>query len=259
MNIYIITQEDSFVIPKNLCMLNQSKKINILGICVINSSGSLSKKKLLIIRGAKFFNLINFIFKALINKILNFLDIIFNGSLFNKKRSIKAFSLMNKLSYVKLTDVNNTNFLKFLNSKKIDLIVSFSAPSIFKNKLLSIPKYGCINLHCSYLPNYSGILPSFWVLLNDEKKTGVTVHYMDSKIDNGSILAQEEVNINDDDTWFSLIKKTKLRGGKLMLNVIENFFSYKKNIIKNKVIKEKYYSWPSIKDFKKLSHKRKLF
>ena len=61
---------------------------------------------------------------------------------------------------------------------------------IFKKELLKIPRYGCINLHCSILPKYAGLLPSFWTIYNKEEKIGSTVHYMDDKIDNGAILGQ---------------------------------------------------------------------
>ena len=64
-------------------------------------------------------------------------------------------------------------------------------------------------MHCSLLPKYSGILPSFWTLFNDEKETGATVHYMDDEIDNGDILGQKSVKILKTDSMFDIIKRTK--------------------------------------------------
>ena len=134
----------------------------------------------------------------------------------------------------------------------------FLLPSIFKTELLSLPKKGCINLHCSLLPKYSGILPSFWTLYNDEKETGATVHYMDDEIDNGDILGQKSVKILKSDTMFDIIKRTKEIGGNLMVDVIYNIMTDNITLIKNKVDHEKYHSWPTDLDFKKFAKKRNL-
>ena len=101
-----------------------------------------------------------------------------------------------------------------------DVIVSFSAPVVFRQNLLGLPKYGCINLHCSLLPLYSGIMPSFWVLFYKESYTGATIHMMDTKIDNGDILAQKRVEIYEDDSMFEIIRRTKGVGGRLMVDTL---------------------------------------
>ena len=105
------------------------------------------------------------------------------------------------------------------------------------------------------MPKYSGILPSFWTLYNDEKETGATVHYMDDEIDNGDILGQKSVKILKSDTMFDIIKRTKEIGGNLMVDVIYNIMTDNITLIKNKVDHEKYHSWPTDLDFKKFAKK----
>ena len=256
MKIFIITQEDMFVIPKNIQLLVDSEKIHILGVATLHTKNSLSSKKSLLIKSFGLKSLINIGAKFLLYKGYDLTDLLFKGRLFKNKRSIKALTKKYNIPLKRVQDVNSTIFREYLNKLELDLIVSFSAPSIFKEKLLSIPRKGCINLHCSYLPNYSGILPSFWVLYNDEKETGVTIHFMDSHIDNGKIIAQEKVKIDKNISWLELIIKTKRIGGNLMLRVLLDFDSFP--VKNNKVEKDSYYSWPSSKQFKELGKKRKL-
>lgn len=258
MKIFIITQEDSFVIPKNIQLLAEADFTNLIGGCVIKSKNSISEKKKLFIKNFGFMQVFKMGFILILNKVLNLFDSLFGFELLKNKKSVKAIFLQKNLKYFEENNVNEKKFISKLNSFNLDLIVSFSAPGIFKSELLNLPKYGCINLHCSLLPKYSGILPSFWALYNDEKVTGASVHYMDDKIDNGDILGQKSVEILKTDSMFDIIKKTKRIGGSLMVDVIHNIKTNNIELIKNKVEHEKYYSWPTDLDFKNFAQKRKL-
>ena len=258
MKIFIITQEDSLVIPKNIQLLADADFIDIIGACVIKSKNSLSEKKSLFIRNFGFFQVAKMGLILTKNKILNIFDLLLDSKLLKNKKSVEAFCNYNNLPFFKEKNINNSKFVSKLKDLDLDLIVSFSAPTIFKSELLSLPKKGCINLHCSLLPRYSGILPSFWTLFNDEKETGATVHFMDDEIDNGDILGQKSVEIFKSDSMFDIIKRTKKTGGTLMVNVIHNIMTNNIKLIKNKVNHEKYNSWPTDLDFKNFAKKRKL-
>ena len=77
-------------------------------------------------------------------------------------------------------------------------------------EILDLPSAGCLNLHGSLLPRYRGRCPVNWVLAKGEKETGVTLHYMTLRPDDGDIIGQREVAIDEDDTALSL--HTKLAG-----------------------------------------------
>jgi UDP-4-amino-4-deoxy-L-arabinose formyltransferase/UDP-glucuronic acid dehydrogenase (UDP-4-keto-hexauronic acid decarboxylating) len=68
------------------------------------------------------------------------------------------------------------------------------------SKILDIPPSGCLNLHGSLLPKYRGRCPINWVLVNGEAETGVTLHYMTPRADDGDIVCQEKIPISDTDT-----------------------------------------------------------
>ena len=56
-----------------------------------------------------------------------------------------------------------------------------------------IPSLGCINVHCSLLPKYRGLMPSFWTLFYKEKYTGVSIFLMNEYIDDGPIIYQKKL------------------------------------------------------------------
>ena len=248
----ILTQEDQFFIPKNIQKLIDSEYIEVKSIVIINSSGSLNNKKLFFLKNFIFAGAVRLAIKSMFYRILDFINLITFNLFSNKVYSILALAKKNSIEINSIVNPNDKVFLKKLKNLKLDFIISYSAPVVFKSELLAIPKFHCINLHCSYLPKYSGILPSFWVLYNLESKTGCTVHLMDDKIDNGQIVLQKEVSIKDVNSIFEVNRITKEEGGKLMLKSIIGLYNKTIMISKNEVQKKNYNSWPNenqIKNF----------
>jgi methionyl-tRNA formyltransferase len=151
---------------------------------------------------------------------------------------------------VSTTELHADQMLAYLESLDLDLIVSFSAPIVFKDRLLALPRKGCINLHCSLLPRYAGLLPSFWVLYHHEQETGATVHYMDTRIDNGGILGQEVVSIEPGTTMLEVIRRTKRVGGDLMARVVQAVASGTFSVRDNREEEGSYFGWPTIEQMR---------
>lgn len=85
---------------------------------------------------------------------------------------------------------------------KIDIIVVSSFNQIIPKDVISMPKFGVINIHPSLLPKYRGATPTVWALMNGEEETGVTAHFIeDEGVDSGRIITQSELKIEpaDDD------------------------------------------------------------
>lgn len=106
-------------------------------------------------------------------------------------------------------NINSDLFLKEIKKLNIDLIVSVNFEQILKKEIISIPKYGCINTHASILPKYRGRAPLNWAIINGEKQTGVTVHFIEEGIDTGNIICQEKVCIKENDYIEDLLIKVK--------------------------------------------------
>jgi methionyl-tRNA formyltransferase len=249
-SISIITQEDKFFIPKNIQLLISNKRINVKSIHIISSKGSLEHKKMFFLKSFLFAGSFRLSLKYVFHNLKKNLDKIFNYRFYHGDKSIKSIAIYNNIDFSYIKNPNDIEFTKYLKLKKIDFIVSYSAPSIFKDTLLKIPKYNCINLHCSLLPNYSGIMPSFWVLYFKEKFTGSSVHLMDSKIDNGKLVLQEKINIEGIKSIYKLNLLTKKIGGELMLKSIIGIVDKTISLIPNNVDESKYFTWPTNQDIK---------
>lgn len=249
MKVIVITQEDSFVVPRNIEKIIRLQGVKLIKIIDIDSESSLVNKKSYFIKGFGLLQTFKMGLKVIEAKIINLLDFITMYKLNIQPRSLSAVARRYNVDFQRVKNVNSEAFLKEIEKIAPDLIVSYSAPVVFKKDLLRLPKHGCVNLHCSYLPHYAGVMPSFWTLYNKEKETGATVHYMDTKIDNGGIINQAKILIDDNETMFSLIKKSKEIGGNLMCKTILEIQNSTINIKENDILKGSYYSWPSIQDF----------
>jgi UDP-4-amino-4-deoxy-L-arabinose formyltransferase/UDP-glucuronic acid dehydrogenase (UDP-4-keto-hexauronic acid decarboxylating) len=105
-------------------------------------------------------------------------------------------------------DINHPMWVQKIKSMSPDIIFSFYYRHMIKKPLLEIPPAGCLNLHGSLLPAYRGRCPVNWVLVNGESLTGVSLHYMTPRADEGDIVAQKKIAITDDDTAKSLHLKS---------------------------------------------------
>lgn len=103
---------------------------------------------------------------------------------------------------------------------KFDLAILVAYGKIIPRDILSIPRYGFINVHPSLLPKYRGPSPIQSAILTGEGKTGVTIMLLDEKVDHGPILAQQEVIIEENDTHASLIEKLGKLGANLLIETL---------------------------------------
>jgi methionyl-tRNA formyltransferase len=101
-----------------------------------------------------------------------------------------------------------------------DLIVTAAFGQILPKELLEAPKFGCINVHASLLPELRGGAPIHYSILQGKDKTGITIMYMAEKLDAGDILTQTEVKIEERDTVGSLHDKLSEAGVKLLSETI---------------------------------------
>lgn len=122
---------------------------------------------------------------------------------------------------INASNINSDEFLREIALLRLDLVISVAAPQIFKEKLISLPSKGCINIHNSKLPKYRGMLPNFWQMYHGEKTVGTTVHYINAGLDDGDILVQKETPIVPGESLDSLIRKTKKFGASVMMEAID--------------------------------------
>jgi methionyl-tRNA formyltransferase len=115
----------------------------------------------------------------------------------------------------------NDSLIEKIQDLQPDIILSTFYRNILSKKILGIPSIGCFNIHPGMLPNYRGFSPAMRALLAGEKRFGITIHSMDSKIDTGDIMVQEEFPIDEDETGFELHMRSTALCTKL---ISENFY-----------------------------------
>ncbi len=116
---------------------------------------------------------------------------------------------------------NNEAFIQKISQMKPDVICVVAYGKILPKSILEIPKYGCINVHGSLLPQYRGAAPIQWAVINGEKVTGVTTMYMDVGMDTGDMILKEEVAIGEEETTGELWERLSKVGGKLLVKTLE--------------------------------------
>lgn len=114
-------------------------------------------------------------------------------------------------------------FADKLQSFEPDLFVVVAYGEIIKQRLLEMPKKGCINLHASLLPKYRGAAPIQHSIINGDAKTGITIIHMSSKMDAGDMIETMEVPIEIDDTFPDIEKELCVKGSELLFKVIKEF------------------------------------
>lgn len=116
--------------------------------------------------------------------------------------------------------VKNKEDLQAVLNLEPELIILAAFGQILPKQLLDAPKYGCINVHASLLPELRGGAPIHYSIIQGKEKTGITIMYMAEKLDAGDILTQVEVEIAKDDTVGSLHDKLSEAGSKLLLETL---------------------------------------
>lgn len=105
-----------------------------------------------------------------------------------------------------------------------DLIVTCAYGQIIPKEILDFPKYGCINVHASLLPKLRGGAPIHKAIIDGYEKTGITIMYMDEKMDSGDIISQRETVIEDTDNLEKLHDRLSLIGRDLLLDTLPSIF-----------------------------------
>jgi methionyl-tRNA formyltransferase len=101
-----------------------------------------------------------------------------------------------------------------------DFLFSFYFRHMLKRPLLELAKRGALNLHGSLLPRYRGRSPVNWAIIEGERETGLTLHYMDEKPDHGDLVGQRPIAITRDDTALSVTRKLAVAARELLRDVI---------------------------------------
>jgi len=255
LRVVVMTQADRFFIPKNID--KAAAACQLLEIVEVNCKSAMENRLSDYYKWFGFFQCAKMGVVTIAREAEKQLDRLSGYRLAHGWCSVKDVAKKNHIPHRVITNSNDPAYVRHIRALAPDLIISYSAPQIIKEELLSIPKYGVINVHGALLPDYRGCLPSFWYLYHDEKKGGATVHYMSAKIDDGDIIEQGSVDLSDCRSMFRLMKKTKELGGELMIRAINDIAEGTVERRKNETEKGSYFTWPTVEQAREFRAKGK--
>ena len=114
---------------------------------------------------------------------------------------------------------------QYILDKNPDIIITAAYGQIIPLEILEYPKYGCINVHGSLLPKLRGGAPIHHAIINGDKFAGVTIMYMDKKMDAGDIISQRSIEIGENTILDDLYYKLSIIGRDLLLDTLPSIFN----------------------------------
>lgn len=260
MQILIITQDENLYLPESFATVCDQLGSDI--VCIV-SCPAMSTHGGAIKGFWKHFRLFGFkgtftmgfrVIKAKLKSNLRPPDS--SGPFYSIKQVADSFGI----HYHYVEKLAGQNFQNLLDKYSPELLISISCPQVISKKIRVRISNGCINVHGAPLPKYRGLMPAFWVLRNGETKTATTVHDLEAKLDDGDILVQRQIEITREDTWDSLVRKTKSAGAKALVEAVKQI---KAGTVERKPNREEeatYFSFPNAEDRKIFLNKgRKYF
>lgn len=147
-----------------------------------------------------------------------------------------------RISLYKVKDLNTSLHIKRIKKINPDLIMVCGWQRLICKEILNVPSKGTVGFHSSLLPKYRGRAPVNWAIINNEKRSGVTMFYCTVQPDAGNIIAQEIFPINISDTCATVYDKAAKGTCILVHKFLPKISKETVRRIKNKSISHKL--WP---------------
>lgn len=145
---------------------------------------------------------------------------------------IKVYALEQNIPVYQPSTLKGEEFAKILAELDPELIVVVAFGKILPQNVLDYPKYGCVNVHGSLLPEYRGAAPMQRAIIDGKKTTGITTMLMAAGLDTGDMLLKSEVEIGENDNFEDIHDRLADCGAKLLIETVEK-------IEKGEIIPEK--------------------
>lgn len=142
---------------------------------------------------------------------------------------VKEEALQLGLPVIQPVKLKGSEELEQIIALKPDLIITAAFGQILPKDLLEVPELGCINVHASLLPAYRGGAPIHQAIIDGQSKTGVTIMYMEEKLDAGDIISQSEISIQHSDDTGLLFEKLSAVGSELLKETLPSIIAKTNN------------------------------
>lgn len=133
---------------------------------------------------------------------------------------VKQYALEAGLDVYQPETLKDEAFFELLSTLSPDLIAVVAYGKILPKSVIDYPKYGCINVHGSLLPEYRGAAPMQRAIIDGKEKTGITIMYMAEGLDTGDMLLSRELIINENDNFENIHDGLGMLGAEMLVEII---------------------------------------
>jgi methionyl-tRNA formyltransferase len=250
---YVFIQNDPFYLPKVLDKYlrefhDSTAGVNIQSVAQGKRTVFQTAMDLYKLYGFHYFQwkLRKYLIKKLQAKIIN--DLLGSTRVCH---SVRAVAKKYGVEVTEAVDVNSEAFLKHLRDRGVEFIVSMSGTQMYRKALREQTPRGIVNCHGALLPKYRGLMPSFWTLANDEREGGVSVHFVDEKLDNGPIVVQKKYRIHPHDTLEDIMARSKDLAAEAIIECVHLIEAGDPPLMENDASQATHFSMPTREDVKK--------
>lgn len=134
---------------------------------------------------------------------------------------VKELAVERGLTVYQPLKARDASFISLMREIAPDVIVVVAFGQLLPKEILDIPKYGCVNVHASLLPEYRGASPIQWAVIDGKEESGVTTMLMDEGLDTGDMLLQCRRKLDKKETGGSLFEKLSVDGAKLLIETLK--------------------------------------
>lgn len=133
---------------------------------------------------------------------------------------VKECALAHHIPVLQPVKIKEPEAVAALRSYPADIFVVAAFGQLLTEEILTMPRFGCVNIHASLLPAYRGAAPIQWAIINGEEKSGVTIQQMAKGLDTGDMLLKREVTLSPKETGASLFDKLMHVGAELIVEAL---------------------------------------
>ena len=139
------------------------------------------------------------------------------------KSPVKQLAEQHKLPIFQPESLKDIQAQTLFRELHADLMIVVAYGLILPPAILSMPQYGCINIHASLLPRWRGAAPIQHAILSGDNMTGISIMQMDAGLDTGDVLFTQSCSIEAEETSQTLHDKLAILGSKTLIHVLEKF------------------------------------
>lgn len=168
------------------------------------------------------------------------------------KRRFRGFAELTPHPLMELDHINSPAGINLVQSINPELIISIRFGKILKSPILSMPSKGVLNLHSGLLPDYRGVMATFWALFNGEEEIGTTLHWIsDASIDTGEVISTAKVKVQKEKSYLWHVLQLYFSGYRLIEEAVAELSRDTLPISHVQEGTGNYYSFPNCSDIER--------